>query len=395
MDPDKSLNSLWFREVSRFCDSPIPRTTRKCARVAYPPARAGGQKRSRAQKLIVRHIKACLCPFLYLAMILFSLGGLSCGRSGDQKQRQVVLYCSVDQTIAEPIIARFEKQTGIKVLARFDTESSKTVGLVQRLRAEAQSPLADVFWSSEVFYTIRLAREGLLARYDGEETRDWPEQLADREGRWYGFALRARVIAYSTDRVSSDEAPKCLEDLLDGKWKGRLVMASPEFGTTGGDIASWFAHYGEQRTRVILAGLKTNDIRLVQGNSSAVRWVATGRADVCLTDTDDVYAAQRNGWGVAMNYLNQNNKGVLAIPNTAAIIRGAPHIEEARELMGFLLSDKVETMLAESDSHNTPIHASLSGRFGKYAIPNPLDIAYEEVADNLPKAIKLSREILR
>ena len=172
-------------------------------------------------------------------------------------------------------------------------------------------------------------------------------------------------------------------------------MAAPEFGTTGGDIASWFAHYGEQRTKIILTGLKANDIRLVEGNSSAVRCVATGQADVCLTDTDDVYAAQRNGWAIAMNYLNQNNKGVLAIPNTAAIIRGAPHIEEARELMGFLLSAKVETMLARSDSHNTPTHASLTGRFGEYAIPNPLDIAYEKVADNLSKAIKLSREILR
>ena len=86
---------------------------------------------------------------------------VSCGGES-QRQGRVVLYCSVDQQIAEPIIAEFQRRSGIKVLTRFDTESSKTVGLVQKLRAEAKTPVADVFWSSEVFYTIRLAREGIV-----------------------------------------------------------------------------------------------------------------------------------------------------------------------------------------------------------------------------------------
>ncbi len=81
---------------------------------------------------------------------------LSCSKSSDPDSRKVVLYCSVDQEIAEPIIAEFERQTGIDVLPRFDTEASKTVGLVQRIRAEAASPIADVFWSNEVFHTIRV-----------------------------------------------------------------------------------------------------------------------------------------------------------------------------------------------------------------------------------------------
>lgn len=335
-----------------------------------------------------------LCPCLCLWMVLFLVGGLSCSRHHHREQKKVVLYCSVDQVVAEPVIALFEKQTGIKVLTRFDTESSKTVGLVQRLRAQAKSPTADVFWSGEVFYTIRLAREGLLTGYDGLGTGNRPGQLADAKGRWHGFALRARVIAYCTNSVSSADAPKSLEDLLDAKWKGRLVMAGPEFGTTGGDVASWFAHYGRRRAREILQGLKANDIRIVAGNSTAVRMVATGQADVCMTDTDDVYAALRNGWPVAMNYLDQNGRGVLAIPNTVALVRGAPHVDQARELIAFLLSEPVEIMLAESDSHNTPVRPSTARRFTQYAIPKPLDVAYEKIADELPTAIRVAREIL-
>ncbi len=85
--------------------------------------------------------------FQSLFIIFTALFLLSCRKSPGDNAREVVLYCSVDQAIAEPIIAEFEKQTGIKVLSRFDTEAGKTVGLVQRIRAEAASPVADVFWS--------------------------------------------------------------------------------------------------------------------------------------------------------------------------------------------------------------------------------------------------------
>jgi iron(III) transport system substrate-binding protein len=326
---------------------------------------------------------------------LFALVSFSCSQSPNESRRRVGLYCSVDQAIAEPIIAEFERQTGLKVLARFDTEASKTVGLVQRIRAEAPSPLADVFWSSEIFHTIRLAREDLLAPYSSDRTKNWPAAFADPNGRWYGFALRGRVIAYNTERVSPDDAPRSLEDVLESRWKARIVMAAPEFGTTGGDVASWFAHYGFDRARQILKALKANKIRLVDGNSTAVRMVATGQADVCFTDTDDVYAGQRNGWPVAMNYLDQDGDGTLAIPNTAALIKGAPHPQEAKELMEFLLSEKTEKMLVQSDSHNAPIHASLARQFELYAIRKPLPISYEKVADQLPMAIKTAGEILR
>ena len=111
----------------------------------------------------MRRRSRCLvrCRDVVLAL-MFVIVCVSCRK--EPEREQVVLYCSVDQAVAEPIVAAFEAQTGVKVLARYDTEASKTVGLVQRIRAEAEAPAADVFWSSEVFHTIRLAQEGLLAR---------------------------------------------------------------------------------------------------------------------------------------------------------------------------------------------------------------------------------------
>ena len=65
------------------------------------------------------------------------------------------------------------------------------------------------------------------------------------------------------------------------------------------------------------------------------------------------------------------------------------------ELMEFLLSERLEEMLAQSDSHNWPIHPALQQRFKEYAIERPLEIDYTEVADQLKTAIKTAGEILR
>jgi len=340
----------------------------------------------------MRAMQACVIVFSALA--LSSCGG-GTDPNGNVPSGEVVVYCSVDQDFAKGILADFERRSGLRVRPRYDEEARKTTGLVQRLRAEKAHPAADVFWSSEVFHTIRLAEEGLLAPYDGEAAAGWPPQFADPNGRWHAFALRMRVIAYDTRRVSTDEAPKTLEDLLDARWKGRLVMAQPQFGTTRGDVASWFAHYGPGRARAILRGLKANGVRIVQGNSTAVRMVARGEADVCFTDTDDVYVAQRNGWPIAMVPLDQGGDGALAIPNTAALVAGGPNPQAGGKLLAYLLSEAVERALAASESHNVPIRPALADRFPKYALGKALTVDYAEVAAQMPSAMAAVQEILR
>ena len=332
--------------------------------------------------------------FFGLIVLCFFSILISCRKQNSATPKEVVLYCSVDQEFAEPIIAQFEKQSGIKVLARYDTEANKTVGLVQKLRSEASKPVADVFWSNEVFYMTRLAEEGLFAPYESSETKDWPEMYRDPLKRWYGFGLRARVIAYNTNKVKAEDAPKRLEDCLDNKWKDRIAMASPESGTTGGDVASWFAHYGSEKAIEILKALKANEINIVAGNSIAIKMVYTGQADICFTDTDDVYAAQRNGYPAAMNFLRQGDQGPLVIPNTAALIKNAPHPDEAKVLLDFIFSEDLEKLLVESDSHNCPIRPALAQKYSEYLIPDHLNIDYSKIAEQLTTSIEKAKEIL-
>jgi iron(III) transport system substrate-binding protein len=333
-----------------------------------------------------------------LALVL----GLSSASSCDDFRPppgEVVLYYSADDYVAQPIIDAFEEVSGLTVRALGDTEATKTTGLVQRLRAESSAPRADVYWSSEVFLTIQLAREGLFSPLRAPRSRDYPSRKLLEDGDlWRGFAQRARVVVFNTERVEASEAPQTMQDLLDPRWKGRIVMARPQFGTTRGHMAMLVEQWGPEATRGWLEGLAANDVRLLDGNSSVVRAVANGEALVGLTDTDDVWSGQRNGWPINLTYVQHDidgrSIGPLLIPNTVAVVDGGPNPDAAQRLAAFLLSEAVERMLAESDSHNIPTSPSVAAEFSQYAVPGAAVVDYERIADAMDEAMRLCDEAL-
>src|SRR5207237_6184442 len=100
-------------------------------------------------------LKAGLHTIALISFILFVTG---CGKSS----RVVVVYTSQDKIYAEPLLAEFTRQTGIKVLPLSDSESVKTAGLAQRLLAEKENPQADIFWSNEEMISRHLGELGAL-----------------------------------------------------------------------------------------------------------------------------------------------------------------------------------------------------------------------------------------
>ena len=73
---------------------------------------------------------------------------------------EVVAYTAMDSEFSEPIYHDFTVSTGIAVRAKFDTESTKTVGLAEAILAEKGRPRCDVFWNNEILNTLRLAGRG-------------------------------------------------------------------------------------------------------------------------------------------------------------------------------------------------------------------------------------------
>src|SRR5438045_4902096 len=129
------------------------------------------------------------CGLIAYAVFLFG-----CNRSNSTPWREVVIYTSVDQPYCAPILAEFERRNGIHVIVKTDAEATKSVGLAERLRAEKDHPQADVWWSNEIFLTINLAEDGVLAVYDSASAADVPPQFKDPEHRWASSGMRVRVL---------------------------------------------------------------------------------------------------------------------------------------------------------------------------------------------------------
>jgi iron(III) transport system substrate-binding protein len=281
-----------------------------------------------------------------LLVLELSLVGCSVAQSG----RTVVVYVSVDQPFSEPILTKFEEETGIQVLAVYDVEAAKTTGLVNRLIAEKENPQADVFWSGEFAQTILLKQEGVLAPYQSPNASGIPDSYLDPEGYWTGFGGRARVMLVNTDRVEPGEYPASVYDLLEPKWSGEEIgIAYPLFGTTATHAAALYADLGPEQGRAYFAELQSRGVQVLDGNSVVRDLVAGGRLALGLTDTDDACGAIRNGAPVAIIVPDQGEGqlGTLLIPNTVALVSGAPHEASGRSLIDFLLSQQVaEELLA-------------------------------------------------
>ncbi|MCC7387790.1 MAG: substrate-binding domain-containing protein [Phycisphaerales bacterium] len=310
------------------------------------------------------------------------VGGLAgCARRASAAG-EVVLYSSADDFVLREVVAAFERDSGITVRTLGDTEATKTTGLLERLISERERPVADVWWSSEPFGTIRLAGMGLFEPAGIEPGPVVDPRLAGSvdspDGVWFGFAARARVLGVREGRYPEGETARRLSELTDARFRGRVGIARTRFGTTRGHMSAIAAVHGEAVLESWLRAMVGNGLRVFDGNSTVVRAIAEAEIDVGLTDTDDVWAAQRNGWPVAAVYEADDGAGAggvppslgpMLMPNTAARVRGGPNPEQAKRLMEFLLAGPAEEILAASDSHNMPVRHGPFPDLARYAAP--------------------------
>lgn len=308
---------------------------------------------------------------------------------------EVVVYTSVDQPFAEPVLRRFESRTGTRVRAIFDVEATKTTGLVNRLIAERKTPQADVFWNSEVVRTLVLKREGVLAPYSSPSAGDIPAHFKDPDGYWTGFGARGRVLIVNTDLVPCTERPTTVAELSEPRWRGRVTMAYPLFGTTATHVAALFVALGDEGAKRLLQGLQANDIRIVDGNSVTRDRVAYGTSAVGFTDTDDANVAVQAGRSVAVIYPDQGELGTLLIPNTVALISGSPHPDTARAFIDFLLSPEVEQQLAYGGSAQIPVRDDVArpGHVPSLKGVKAMAVDYEAVAERLEDAMRFALDL--
>jgi len=278
------------------------------------------------------------------------------------REEEVVVFTALDREFSAPIFEDFTRQSGIAVRPKYDTESTKSVGLTNALLAQENRPVCDVFWNNEILGTLRLQKAGRLAAYKPEIAEAFPGQFRSPQGLWHGFAARARVLLCNTKRLPDNgNRPASVLDLVDQRWQGRAALARPLFRTTATHAACLFAKWGSPRAKAFFQSVHRR-AQVLSGNKQVAEAVAAGEVDFGLTDTDDAMIEIEAGRPVEIVYPDQSEGqlGTLFIPNTVAMIDGGPHPEAAKRLTEYLLSPEIEARLAVGPSAQIPLNPAVT-----------------------------------
>ena len=286
---------------------------------------------------------------LFLLLFLSLLTG---GMGLRNDSSSLILYCAQDQVFAERVLEEFHRRTGLKVRAVFDSEAVKTVGMANRLLAEARNPVAHVFWGNEELRTRQLAAKGVFGT----------NQIVPGGKGWVSFGARTRRLVIDPMRLGTGERPASLLELTNARWKGKVSLAVPLFGTTSTHFHALRSRWGEEGWRRWCVALAANEPFLEPGNSHVVRRVARGEALVGLTDSDDIFVARREGARVEGLRLEED---LLVVPNTVALVRPVAPEDPARRLVEFLMSPEVLALLVGEGALE-----SASAPEGRWLVPD-------------------------
>ena len=308
---------------------------------------------------------------------------------------EVVVYSALDREFSDPVLQDYGGEAGVRVLPKYDVESTKTVGLVELLIEEAPRPRCDLFWNNEILHSLRLQELGLLASYATNSRKNYPAWASSTDDTWQGFAARARIFVVNTELAAKeDRLPTSVLDLADERFAGKCAIAKPLFGTTASHAAVLFAQWGESEATRFFEQVAKN-ARVVSGNRQVAASVASGETLFGVTDTDDAIVEIEAGSPVEIVYPDQaaDQMGTLLIPNTLCLIANGPNPERARALFDWLLRPEIEDRLAKGASAQIPLHADATVR--PRVVPDPTPGWAEPSFEAAAKAWNAAAEKLR
>ena len=175
---------------------------------------------------------------------------------------------------------------------------------------------------------------------------------------WTGFSARARVLLVN---ARSTIRPASVTAYTEPSARGRTAIANPLFGTTTDYVAALFTIWGDDRAKTFMNDIKRNGVKMTTSNGESTDFVVTGHVDFSLVDSDDAVNTKKQGKPVEIIYPDQdpNGLGVLILPNAVALIKGAPHAENGKRLIDYLLSKETERKLAFADCAQIPLHSGV------------------------------------
>ena len=156
--------------------------------------------------------------------LLAALAGVTLSCVGGDKRTPLVIYSPHGKDLLQYYEREFER-THPTVDVQWVDMGSQDV--LDRLRSERANPQADVWFGAPSETFARAANEGLLEPYRPSWAGQMPDEAYDAKDLWYGTYLTPEVIAYNSETVPAADVPKDWDDVLDPKWKGKIIIRDP------------------------------------------------------------------------------------------------------------------------------------------------------------------------
>ncbi|MCA3554179.1 Fe(3+) ABC transporter substrate-binding protein [Aestuariivirga sp.] len=320
------------------------------------------------------------------------------GGGAAQAAAVVNVYSYRQPELIKPLFDAFTARTGIEVKAVFADN-----GLVERLAQEGRNSPADLLLTADAGRLVEAAGRGLAQPVNDRAILDRvPANLRDKDNRWFGLTMRARVVYASRERAPVTAIT--YEELADPKWKGKICMRPGNHPYNLGLIAAMIAHKGEDYTRQWLQGLKANLAVKPSGNDrSQAKSVFAGECDLALANTyymgkmlTETKEPEQQDWARSVKIVfpaspdfgtHVNISGMLLTAN-------APNRDNALRLMEFLAGDEAQALYANGNfeypvNPKVPANAVVTS-WGSFT-PDTLNVA--EIARLEPAASKLVDEV--
>jgi len=213
--------------------------------------------------------------------IVVAILALVTGASASAAER-VNVYSARHDSLIEPLLKRFTERTGIET----GLVTGNADAMLKRLQVEGAATPADVLITVDAARLHRAKADGLFQATDSAALREAvPAHLRDPDAQWFGLSRRARVIAYSPERVDT-AALSTYEALADERWQGRLCVRSSDNVYNQSLLASLIAAHDQAFAREWAGAIIDNMARPPQGGDTAqLRAISAGICDVAIVNT--------------------------------------------------------------------------------------------------------------
>lgn len=272
----------------------------------------------------------------------------ACGGGDGIDEDALVVYSGRQEQLVQPLIDRFEEQTGIEVSVRY----GNTAQLAAQLLEEGERTPADVFFSQDGGALGALTKADRLAELPESVLTRVPEQYRADDGTWVGTSGRARVIVYDPQQVPEAEVPDSVFALTDPRWRGEVGIA-PSNASFESFVTAMRVLEGDERTRQWLEGMRANDVQLFDNNILVLNATEDGVIALGLINHYYWYqqVAEEGEAAVParLKFLPNGDPGALVNVAGAAVLAGSDKPQQAEQFVDFLLDEESQQFFSEED----------------------------------------------